>query len=647
LTEKRTGRLTAPVTSVVDHPLSAVSADEIKIAIESVRATGRLTDKARFAYVGLNEPDKESVRTFTGGDVVERELRLVIVTAPVSNLVEAVVSVPAGKVRSCEELQDVRPCLLFEESMRAIDAVRADPVWRAAIAKRGIDDFEKIQIDPWPAGSFGLVMEGSRRICRCLSYVREKPEDNGYAKPVEGVIAFVDMARGEVLEVVDHGVIPVPTEYDSYLPEDNAPLRTDLRPISVVQSEGPSFTVDGNHICWQRWSLRASMDPTEGLVLHSVALEDQGRRRTVLYRASVTEMVVPYGEPGPMHGWKNAFDVGEWGLGRMANSLVVGCDCLGEVTYLDAVGCTETGNPFVVNNAICVHEEDYGILWKHVDMFSGRTEVRRSRRLVVSSISTVGNYEYGFYWYFYLDGTIQLEVKLTGILSTMAVAPGDPAPKFASMIAPQLAAPFHQHLFNVRLDVEVDGPENCVEEVDVVSSPPGPENPMDNSFETVRTILASERSACRRIDPSRSRSWKIVNRKVANRLGTPVAYKLLPGATPTLLAGDASSVARRAGFAKHNLWVTRFDPAERRAAGDHPNQHAGGDGLPRFVSQDRALVDEDVVVWYTFGVTHIPRPEDWPVMPVEYTGFSLVPFGFFDRNPALDVAPTETCRSES
>ncbi len=634
------------MTSMVDHPLAALSADEVKLAVEHVRATGRLTDDARFAYVGLHEPDKELVRSFIAGDPVDREVRLVIVTGPVSNVVEAVVSVPSGQVRSWDELEDVRPSLLFEESMRAIETVRSDPVWRAALQKRGIEDFDKVQIDPWPAGSFGLDFEAGRRICRCLSYLRDDPEDNGYAKPIEGVIAFVDMARGEILEVADHGVIPIPPEKGSYLPEDNGPLRQGLRPLSVVQPEGASFTVEGNQIRWQGWSLRASMDPTEGLVLHSVGLADHGRQRTVLHRASVTEMVVPYGEPGPMHGWKNAFDAGEWGLGRMANSLVLGCDCLGEVTYLDAVCCNEKGKVFVLRNAICIHEEDYGILWKHVDMLAGRTEVRRSRRLVVSSISTVGNYEYGFYWYFYLDGTMQLEVKLTGVLSTMAVDPEAPTPRFASMVAPQLAAPFHQHMFNVRLDMEVDGPENCVEEVDVVASPRGPENPMNNSFETVTTLLASEKSACRRIDPSRSRTWKVVNRKVSNGLGSPVAYKLVPGSTPTLLAGDESSVAARAGFATNNLWVTRFHPAERRAAGDHPNQHAGGDGLPRFVSQDRKLVDEDVVVWYSFGVTHIPRPEDWPVMPVEYTGFSLVPFGFFDRNPALDVPPTDVCKGE-
>ncbi len=145
------------------------------------------------------------------------------------------------------------------------------------------------------------------------------------------------------------------------------------------------------------------------------------------------------------------------------------------------------------------------------------------------------------------------------------------------------------------------------------------------------------------MDPSRSRSWRIANHGRRNAVGQPTAYKLLPTAVPTLLAHPESSVAQRAGFATHNLWITPFAPEERRAAGEYPNQHAGGAGLPEWTAQDRALVDADVVLWHTIGLTHVPRPEDWPVMPVEYTGFSLVPFGFFDRNPALDVPPTTHC----
>jgi primary-amine oxidase len=290
-------------------------------------------------------------------------------------------------------------------------------------------------------------------------------------------------------------------------------------------------------------------------------------------------------------------------------------------------------------NVICLHEEDVGILWKHVDMHTGNVEVRRQRRMVISSISTVGNYEYGFYWYLYLDGTIELEVKLTGIMSTRAFDPeGDP-PTHATVVAPGLAAPHHQHLFCVRLDLDIDGTVNEVHEVDVIADPAGDGNTFGAAFRPHTTRLDSEQQAIRMIDPSRNRSWRIVNPDVHNTLGQPVAYKLLPGAAPTLIADASSSVGRRAGFALANLWVTPYEPAERRAAGDHPNQSDGGDGLPRWTAADRSLVGTDVVVWHTFGVTHVARPEDWPVMPVERCGFSLIPSGFFDRNPTLDVPP--------
>jgi len=627
------------VVQPVDHPLAPLQSDEIRAAADVARATDRLEERARFAYIGLHEPSKDVVRSFRPGQPIDRLVRLVIVTGPAAGLVEAVVSVTDGTVRSWAVVDDARPALLIEESMHAINALRAHPDWQSAMRRRGITDFDSVQIDPWPAGSFGVAHETARRICRCLSYVRESPDDNGYARPVEGVIGFVDMGRGEVLEVTDTGVVPLPPGRGSYYPEDQGELRADLKPLEITQPEGPSFTVEGNLVRWQRWSMRVAMDPLEGLVLHTVGYEDGGRVRPVLHRASVSEMVVPYGDPGPMHGWKNAFDVGEWGLGRMANSLTLGCDCLGEIYYFDHVYADERGRPHTLTNAICMHEEDYGILWKHVDLHTGRAEVRRSRRLVVSSIATVGNYEYGFYWYFYLDGTIQLEVKLTGIMSTMAIEAGE-EPRFATVVAPQLAAPYHQHLFNVRLDVEVDGPANSVHEINAVPVPPGPENPWANAFDAVATPLRTEQEAQRVVDPARSRTWRVVNHGSRNGLGRPVAFKLIPGPTPTLLAGLDSSVGRRAAFATKNLWVTRFSPEERRAAGDHPNQHPGGDGLPRWTAADRPIEDTDVVLWYTFGVTHLPRPEDWPVMPVEYTGFHFVPFGFFDSNPALDVPPS-------
>ena len=621
------------------HPLDALSAAEIETAADVVRADGRLTEAALFAYFGLEEPSKEVVAGFTAGDPVDRRVRIVIVPAPAADVVEAVVDVGRRVLVSWLDVPGVRPALLYGESFNAIVALHDHPDWQAALARRGITDLTRVQIDPWPAGNFGLSHEEGRRISRCLAYYRETDTDNGYARPIEGLIAFVDNGRGEVLEVVDYGVVPLPSERGGYLPDDVGPMRDDLKPLEITQPEGPSFTIDGNLVQWQRWSLRVSMDPYEGLVLHTIGYEDGGRVRPILHRASVSEMVVPYGHTGPMHNWKNAFDAGEWGLGRMANSLTLGCDCLGEIRYLDVTLGNERGEPYTIENAICMHEEDYSILWKHVDLRTGTTEVRRQRRLVVSSIATVGNYEYGFYWYFYLDGTMQLEVKLTGVMSTMAVD-GDEGLGNAAMVAPQLAAPYHQHLFNVRLDFDVDGTANTVYEVDAVAAPEGPDNPFANAFTAEATPLETEQQARRVVDPSRSRVWKIVNPEMRNRLGEPVGFKLAPASTPTLLASPESSVGRRATFATRNLWVTPYRADERRAAGDYPNQHGGGDGLPRWTAADRPVADTDVVVWHTFGVTHIPRPEDWPVMPVESTGFLLAPVGFFDRNPALDVPPS-------
>ena len=631
------------------HPLDMLTAAEIEGAVAVVSGSGRLTDAALFSYVALAEPDKATVTSHSPGAPVARRVRLQIASGPGTGVIEAIVALdPAGgsgAIESWDEVPGVRPTLMFGEALNAIVAVMGNTEWQEALRRRGVEDLDTAQIDPWPAGSFGIPHESDRRISRCLTYIRGEKTDNGYARPVEGLLVVVDMARGEVLEVLDTGVVPVPEGSGRYDSGAAGPLRPDLRPLDIVQSEGPSFTVDGNLIRWQKWSLRISVDAHEGLVLHTVGYEDQGRTRSVLYRASISEMVVPYGEPGPMHGWKNAFDVGEWGLGRMANALTLGCDCLGEIHYFDAVLSDEHGQPYALPNVVCLHEEDYGILWKHTDMMADIREVRRSRRLVISSISTVGNYDYGFYWYLYQDGTIQLEVKLTGILSTQGLAPGERSP-YAPPIAPGLAAPVHQHLFGARLDLDVDGTDNEVYEMDVEPEPPGPGNPFANAF-VPRARRLEDETDPRLVDPARSRSWKVVNPHVRNSLGEPVAYKLVPGSVPTLLADPSSSVARRAAFATHNLWVTPFAPDERRAAGEYPNQHAGGDGLARWTEAGRSVVDTDVVLWHTFGVTHVPRPEDWPVMPVEYTGFSLVPVGFFDRNPALDVPPPAHCHSDA
>ena len=174
---------------------------------------------------------------------------------------------------------------------------------------------------------------------------------------------------------------------------------------------------------------------------------------------------------------------------------------------------------------------------------------------MVSCIATVGNYEYGFFWYFYLDGTIEFEVKLTGILSTMAVAPGE-LPRFASMVAPQLAAPFHQHLFNVRLDVRGRRTRQLHVRGRRPSGVAGPGQPVVECVRPRGDAARHRDAGPSRHGPRSSPHWKIVNPDAHNRLGFPVGYKLVPGPRRRCSPTPSSSVARSAGFATHNLWVT-------------------------------------------------------------------------------------------
>jgi primary-amine oxidase len=370
----------------------------------------------------------------------------------------------------------------------------------------------------------------------------------------------------------------------------------------------------------------------------------EGRLRPVVFRASVTEMVVPYADPTANHYWKSAFDAGEYGLGRLANSLELGCDCLGHIHYFDVPAADDLGQPFTMKNAICMHEEDYGILWKHYEFRNGIFEVRRSRRLVISFFATVGNYDHGFYWYLYQDGTIQLEAKLTGIIQTAAVATGETYP-WGGMVDDNLGGPTHQHFFNARLHMDIDGGGNTVTEHEFVPRPWGDDNPYGNVFDTRTRVLKRELDSPALANGETGRYWKVSNPNIQNSVGKAPGYKIVVMPSPVMLAQPESTVARRGGFAKKHIWVTAFDAGEKYASGDYPNVHAGGDGLPGYVKQNREIDNADVVLWHSFGHTHVCKPEDFPIMPVEYAGFTLKPNGFFASNIAMDLPPEATGHS--
>jgi primary-amine oxidase len=616
------------VTDVLD-PLTTA---EIETCVAVAREAVAIGPRTRFVSASTAEPERHEEHP-------RRRAELLVHQPDERSVVRLIVDLESGEAASVETLAGVEPAIGLDEVEHFERAMRADPRFREALRRRGIEDPETVDIDPVPAGWYGRPEEEvGRRLCRVLAFARPTdPAGNAYAHPLEGVFGLVDLDTGEILEFEDRDPVPLPPGDGEYRAA-HLKLRDDVRPIHVHQPEGPSFDVDGHRVRWQNWDLRVGFNSREGLVLHDIAYEDDGERRQVLRRAAIAEMVVPYGDPDRFY--QSPLDIGELNIGTMTNSLTLGCDCLGAIHYFDVATLAADGTAVTIPQGICMHEEDDGILWKHTDFRTDTVEVRRGRRLVISNIVTVGNYEYGFFWYLQQDGMIGCEIKATGIVATQAVA-GDEPTEYGELVAPHLNAIHHQHIFCARLDFDLDGGPGSVTETRTETVPEGPDNPQGNAWRTVTRAFATEREAIRDLDPTEARSWTVINPRRRNAVGRPVGYRLLPGENTVSFAAPNSSLRSRAGFINHHLWVTPYDPAERYPAGEFPYQHHGGDGLPRWTQADRPIESTDVVVWYTMNHHHVPRPEDWPVMPVARLGFMLKPWGFFDRNPGLDVPPSE------
>jgi len=614
------------------HPLDPLTCEEIERAVAAMREAG-IPDSASFVAVSPSEPTKDDLaRSVSSG---ERRAEVVVAAGTIT--IEAVVDLNAQTVVTRREVTGVQAPMTVDEFNAVERAVRENPRFIEAARRRGVEDMSLVDIDPISVGYHGQTYEdGTRRLARILAFVRPAPGGNAYSRPLEGVFGVVDVATKEFVHFEDRDPVPLPSEEGEFRAAYQPSLRDDLRRIEITQPDGVSFIVDGHEIRWQKWRLRLGFHTREGLVLHGVGYEDADGLRPILHRASFAEMVVPYADPD--RSYQSPLDIGEFNIGTMTNSLLLGCDCLGLIRYFDVAYAAPDGTAVRVANGICLHEEDAGMLWKHTDFRTGQVEVRRSRRLVISSVVTVGNYDYGFFWYLYQDGTIAAEIKATGIVATKAFAEGE-EPVYGTLVAPNLGATNHQHIFCARLDFDIDGQQNTVVEVESVAEPRGPENPHGNAWKTVERPLRRETEAKRDVDATRARTWLVSNPNRRNLVGRPVAYRLVPGENTVPFCGPDSFQRDRARFIDHHVWVTPYSASERYPAGDYPYQHPGGAGIAEWTAQNRSIDNTDLVVWYTMNHHHVPRPEDWPVMPVARIGFELKPVGFFDRNPALDVPP--------
>ena len=613
------------------HPLDPLSPEEYESVAHAVRHDERFRYHMRFASASLVEPTK---RELTSGADIERKAEALLLDGRRRVTYIVLVDVRQRAVTAWDEVPgQQQPAITIDEFVDIEIETKSDPRVQDALRRRGLDLQQRalVMVDPWSAGNFDIEAEKGRRIAQLTFYMRSQNDDNQYAHPIDGMIALIDLDTLELIDVEDEHIYPVPMDDGNYGEKFVDEWRDDIKPLAITQPEGPSFRRGEGELA--EVELRYRLHPREGLTLHHIRYNDEGHDRPILYRALLAEMVVPYGDPAT-HGARtpSTWASTAWACARTPSSSAATAS---ERSTTSTPPVSARGPTRATTRSVCTKRTSASSGSTTTDAPTGPSPpVPPAGDLV---ISTVENYEYGFFWYFYQDGNIEFEVKLTGIVQTGALHDGE-TNRHGVKLGPNLYAPHHQHFFCVRLDPTIDGIENRVTEVNTHADPFGSDQPLRQCLlprphhlrqRTRRHSRPQPRDcpllAHQRVPPPQMRSEE----------HPPTGSFRERTASPTPSQGHPSRPEPR--YMYHHLWVTPWSAEERFPAGTFPNQSHGDDGLAVWTAADRNIRRTDVVVWYTLGHHHVVRPEDWPVMPVARMGFALKPSGFFTQNPALDV----------
>ncbi|CAG7917674.1 unnamed protein product [Penicillium olsonii] len=649
----------APITPInAPHPFDPLQPGEIRLAVAILRAAYPGVP-LRFKTVDVQEPIKSEVIPLIEAERlgkpldVPRPARLIFsYFHRVDNGVffKGLVSLNDRKVVQVTELPaEIQGPADPDELAEMEEVCLKHPAVIKEIEKMKLPPGMTVCTDPWVYGTD--EEDESRRLYQCYMFIVpvNHPQSNHYSLPCD----FSPVFDAKTRELIRMDNLPTGNDHTTKETQPwkpvkaveyahdllDQPQRDDLKPYLVQQPQGPSFNVEGQLVEWQKWRFRVGFNVREGMVLYNVTYD----RRNVFYRLALSEMTVPYGDPRKPYHRKQAFDVGDVGLGITCNQLTLGCDCLGHIKYFDGYRTDSKGNAVPLKNVICMHEQDGGILHKHSNYRNQLATVVRNRQLVVQMICTVSNYEYIFAWIFDQAGGVEYEVRATGILSTMPIDNSDGLTvPWSTNVGPGVSAPNHQHVFSLRIDPAIDGFQNTVFYEESVKLPKelGIADPYGVGYISETSVI--DQAGHTETDVSKSRVFKIRNDSIMNNVSQkPVAYKISTVASQPMLMSPDSFNRRRARFAEHPVWVTKYRDSELYAAGEFTSQStSSSSGLETWAGRGENVVDTDVVFWHTFTLTHNPRPEDFPVMPIEKISVHLKPSGFFEKNPALDVPPS-------
>jgi primary-amine oxidase len=623
----------------VTHPLDGLATAEYWTVYDALQSAGHLTPETKFASVLLRPPAKATVLAWKPGQPVPREADVVLLRDSKTTYT-ARVDIVARRVVEFGELKGGQSAFLASEMFGADAYIKKDARIIEALRKRGITDLRTVSCNALPVAYRAVPEQATQRV-GFGSCSRTHGTYHSWGRSIEGLTFQVDIAAKKVTAISDTDTVPVPTSEQNYeeIPDRPRPHTT---PISTFQPLGQGFRIDRGDISWQNWRFRMRIDPRVGVVLNLIQILDEGRARSVIYEASVSELFVPYMDPS--NGWNNrAFiDAGEFfaGVGFL-KPLKPGLDCPAGATWFDGQTVNEDGAPRLTSRLACLFERaSENPAWRHLQ--GSEIYGRPSRELVLRSAATIGNYDYLLDWRFEPDGTLKVAVGATGVIetksTTLKAAHDDhTGTTTGQLVAEGVIGVNHDHYFSYRLDFDVDGTANSFMLNRMV--PQRLDNdPMRKSIWVNQPVVAArEQDAIVDIRLDQPSMWMFMNPSVKGPLNYPVGYEVMPGATAKSILAPDDPVQKIGAFSAHQFWVTPHNEHERYASGTYPTGSDANDGLAVWTRANRPIANTDIVGWYTLGFHHITRAEDWPVMPTMWHEFLIRPFHFFQKNPVLDL----------
>lgn len=636
------------------HPLDPLSPDEIGEVIEILKTEGKYKPSLRYTEISVKVPAKADVWEWSMDDseeIFERKAEFIALDG--KQVIEGEVNLSTNELISWEEIDDVHGMFIFDDFVAAQTAIEQSPEYADALMERGINDVSKVVATPLSVGYFGGEdgLEQDQRLLKVVAYL-DTGDGNFWAHPIENLVAVVDLEKTEVIKVEDGGVIPVPMQFNAYDGRDY-PNKVDVKPLTITEPVGKNFKLAGNTISWQNWDFHVRLDSRVGPILSTVTFDDNGEKRKVMYEGSLGGMIVPYGDPDVGWYFKSYLDSGVYGLGVLTAPLELGTDVPDNATLLESTISDNSGNPYTIPNAIGVFERYAGPEFKHFDMvtFTEGNESRERRELVVRFVSTIGNYDYIFDWVFMQNGTIKIDVGASGIeavkgvvTKTMQDPTAEEDTKYGTLIDHNIVGTTHQHIYNFRLDMDVDGENNSFMEINPQVAPNTDGGPRKSVMITENKTVKTEQEAIQKFDPSTIRLFGNPNK--TNKVGYPVSYQIIPFAGGThpiakkALFSEDDWLFQRVNFMDKQIWVTNYNEEEKYPEGKYPNRSKTDTGLKEFTSDNSSIENKDSVVWITTGATHVARAEEWPMMPTEWVSAMLKPWNFFDRTPTLNLPKT-------